>query len=68
MAFDMGVKNHLDRFRRVQNPVDPLPHLSGKGDCLKPSMRDRLIEHRMYVDRHGQGRPEVQNWKRAEAI
>jgi xylulose-5-phosphate/fructose-6-phosphate phosphoketolase len=29
---------------------------------VKQHFRDKLIEHRNYVDRHGEDMPEIQNW------
>ena len=41
--------------------VDRLPHLGTKGAYLKQVMQDKLIEHNLYIDKHGKDLPEIHN-------
>jgi xylulose-5-phosphate/fructose-6-phosphate phosphoketolase len=29
---------------------------------IRQAMRDRLIEHKQYIERHGEDMPEIRNW------
>ena len=62
-AFDMTVLNDLDRFHLVMDTIDRLPQTGGAGIYLKQQLRDKLIEHKQYIDRNGQDLPEVRNWR-----
>ncbi len=61
--FDMTVLNELDRFHLVIDTINRLPQTLQKGEQLKQQLSDKLIEHREYINEHGQDMPEIRNWK-----
>ncbi len=61
-AFDMTVLNDLDRFHLVLDVISRLPHAGSPGTYLKQRMLDKLVEHRLYIDKEGRDLPEVRNW------
>ena len=60
--FDMTVLNDLDRFHLVIDTIDRVPRRE-KGVYLKQHLKDELVEHKRFIDRHGRDLPEVRNWK-----
>jgi len=61
--FDMTVLNELDRFHLVMEAIDRLPQTGEPGIYLKQQLKDKLIEHKQYIDQYGQDLPEIRNWK-----
>ena len=66
--FDMTVLNDLDRFHLVIDTIDRLPQtfdktIIDKGIILKQQLKDKLVEHKQYINKNGQDMPEIRNWK-----
>ena len=61
--FDMTVLNDLDRFHLVMDTIDRLPQTGKEGRVLKEKLQAKLIEHKLYINKHGQDLPEIRNWK-----
>jgi xylulose-5-phosphate/fructose-6-phosphate phosphoketolase len=61
--FDMTVLNDLDRFHLVMDVIDRVPKTGPAGAVLKQRLQAKLIEHKQYIDLHGQDMPEIRNWK-----
>ena len=61
--FDMVVLNDLDRFHLAGDAIDRVPSLGATAAYAKQELRDRLLEHRHYIHRHGEDMPEIRDWK-----
>ncbi|MBN2700484.1 MAG: phosphoketolase family protein [Methylohalobius sp. ZOD2] len=61
--FDMTVLNDIDRFHLAMDVIDRVPKLGPQAAHVKQLLRDKLIEHRRYINFHGQDMPEILNWQ-----
>jgi xylulose-5-phosphate/fructose-6-phosphate phosphoketolase len=61
--FDMVVRNDLDRFHLAIDVIDRVPRLTRIGAHAKQTFRDRLIDHRLYIEQHGDDPVEIKDWK-----
>jgi xylulose-5-phosphate/fructose-6-phosphate phosphoketolase len=59
----MAVLNQLDRFNLVNDVIDRVPKLGARAAYAQQAIREKLIEHRHYIAKHGDDMPEVRNWK-----
>ena len=61
--FDMVVLNDLDRFHLVMDVIDRVPGLERIAAHVKQLMRDKRLDHKEYIRKHGDDMPEVRGWK-----
>ncbi len=57
--FDMTVLNDLDRFHLVEDVINRLPQPGENGNALMKIVKDKLIEHRKYINEYGVDMPEI---------
>jgi xylulose-5-phosphate/fructose-6-phosphate phosphoketolase len=60
--FDMTVLNELDRYHLAINALKRLPQTGESGAMLRRLLEAKLLEHRLYINQHGQDMPEIRNW------
>jgi len=61
--FDMAVLNELDRFHLFGAVIDCLPQLGARAAYAKQAIRDKLIDHKNYIERYGDDMPEIREWR-----
>jgi xylulose-5-phosphate/fructose-6-phosphate phosphoketolase len=62
-AFDMTVRNDMDRFHLVLDVIERVGIVGDDAHALKQLMKQKLIEHSGYIDIHGIDMPEVRDWQ-----
>jgi phosphoketolase len=61
--FDMVVLNEPDRFHLAQDVVDRRPQLGARAAYFRQGIRDRLIEHKQYIETYGEDMPGITGWR-----
>ena len=56
-------KHDLDMIYLVMDTIDRAPGTGEKSIYLKQQLKDKLIEHKQYIDKNGEDLPEIRNWK-----
>jgi phosphoketolase len=60
--FDLTVPNNRDCLHLGMGVVARVPRTGKNGICLKQQLKDKLVEHKQRLDRHGQDLPEIRRW------
>jgi xylulose-5-phosphate/fructose-6-phosphate phosphoketolase len=60
--FDMCVMNDIDRFHLVMDVIDRVPGLASRAAYAKQALREKLIDHKLYIRRYGDDMPEIKDW------
>ena len=61
--FDMRVQNEIDRFHLVMDVIEHLENKGSKEMYLMEKMKNKIIEHNIYIRKYGEDMPEIKNWK-----
>ncbi|MGA7571446.1 MAG: phosphoketolase family protein [Candidatus Aquilonibacter sp.] len=60
--FDMTVRNELDRFHLAADAIERVPRLGDRGAHAQQLLRNKLVEHRRYIEHYGEDMPEIRDW------
>jgi xylulose-5-phosphate/fructose-6-phosphate phosphoketolase len=61
--FDMTVLNDIDRFHLAGDVIDRVPRFQNTAGHVKQMLRNKLIDHKIYISQFGDDMPEIKNWK-----
>jgi xylulose-5-phosphate/fructose-6-phosphate phosphoketolase len=61
--FDMTVMNQVDRFNLAMDVIDRVPRLQATSGAARELLKNKLIEHKIYVQSHGEDMEEIRNWR-----
>ncbi|MDF1542164.1 MAG: phosphoketolase family protein [Anaerosomatales bacterium] len=61
--FDMAVRNDIDRYHLFGDVVDRVDALTPIAAYARQFIRDKLVEHRQYIDTYGEDMPAIREWR-----
>ena len=61
--FDMVVLNDLDRFHLAADVIERVPGLGERAMLVLQVLRAELLNHKAYIEKHGEDLPEIRAWK-----
>ncbi|MGE5423988.1 MAG: phosphoketolase, partial [Syntrophothermus sp.] len=61
--FDMVVLNEIDRYHLAMDVVDRVSGLGSRAAYFKQFLRDKLMDHKQYINTYGEDEPEIRNWR-----
>jgi xylulose-5-phosphate/fructose-6-phosphate phosphoketolase len=61
--FDMAVHNNMDRFQLALDVIRRVSRLKAVADPAAEYFHHKLLEHKVYVTRHGADMPEIREWR-----
>ncbi|MFO0879587.1 MAG: phosphoketolase family protein [Gemmataceae bacterium] len=60
--FDMCVLNQIDRFNLAKDVIERLPGMLERNAYALQAINEKLIDHRQYIQKHGEDMPEIAKW------
>jgi xylulose-5-phosphate/fructose-6-phosphate phosphoketolase len=60
--FDMCVLNDIDRFDLAIDVLDRVERVRNVTAHVRQMLRNKLLDHKQYIDEHGEDMPEVRDW------
>ena len=61
--FDMTVLNQVDRYDLAMDVIDRVPRLRSTTGPARDHLKNKIIEHRVYIRSHGDDPPEIREWQ-----
>lgn len=61
--FNMAVLNQLDRYHLFMSAVKNVPKLESVRAYLRQVAEDQLLDHKFYIEKYGEDKPEIKDWK-----